>query len=399
MDNLAQQQALVGKLTDQQIQHELQAPSQVVPTYLIMAEAMKRQNMRTPMGGNSGSSVIQQMAQGQGPQPAQRFANGGGVGGGSGIFGMMTPQETIAAQMSMIPQYLQATGMKAPGGISDYLPALQAQIGDPSQAYNEPVQGLRDELASDKKQALNNALIQAGLAMMANPGSNLLAGIGAGGMAGYNSFQKAQDAQHQLKSQLANAIISQANAKSQGQQKLLELASGQRGQDISMYTPAMNQAGDAARNAIQANIQGADLEGRDTMNQRDIASQKALEQMRVKAELQSAGISAGASKYAADAATARDQQEFKYKYGDDPTQARMDRLTTQLAEKFIPKIGTSIMKPGPDGKPTYAKYTSDDAIADAQKAAFLLLRGGGPPPAAAPNTPNSQRPPLTSFVK
>ena len=110
-NSLAEQQALVSRLTDQQLQFELQNPSGVAPTYLLMSEMQKRQQARQAGMGSPQQSPLNtvrmqmiQKAQGGPPQqpgsltqpmmpsamqsanlaafPAQmpRMANGGPVG-------------------------------------------------------------------------------------------------------------------------------------------------------------------------------------------------------------------------------------------------------------------------------------------------------------------------------
>lgn len=72
-NNLSQQQALVSKLTDPQLTTELKNPSGLAPTYLIMSEMQKRQQMRQGMQGASGpdprSTVRQMMLQQSGQVP------------------------------------------------------------------------------------------------------------------------------------------------------------------------------------------------------------------------------------------------------------------------------------------------------------------------------------------
>ena len=79
--NLGAQQSLVGKLSDGQLAQELQTPSGVAPSYLIMSEIQKRQSMRADSGPPQPPkpSVKQQMlaqVQQQAPAPGPVMNNG-----------------------------------------------------------------------------------------------------------------------------------------------------------------------------------------------------------------------------------------------------------------------------------------------------------------------------------
>lgn len=59
-NNLAQQQSLIGRLSDQQLTQELAKPSGIAPSYLVMGEMQKRQQMRSGAGSQGPSSPVKQ---------------------------------------------------------------------------------------------------------------------------------------------------------------------------------------------------------------------------------------------------------------------------------------------------------------------------------------------------
>lgn len=424
MPDMGQQQAQVSQLTDNQLQQELLRPSNIVPQYMVMAEMMKRQRMRqgtpSPQDAN-GPTVMQQMSMGQPQQaPAQAFDDGGAVEG-DGFGGDIVPPQAQgvgipalsmgagqglygAPTMNQVAQYQQAAlqGIgPAPGAMQQYLQNAQGMITDPSQAYNEPIQQIRDQLARSQKQGVNNAMIQAGLAMMAAPGANLLSGLGAGGLAGFNAYQKSQDAQNQVRTQLQNAIISQANSKSQNQQALVSLASGQRGQDISLYDSRMNNTGANAREVAQAGLTGAQIGESDQSNQRTVQAQLADTKARVAAEIYAANSSAGSAANAQTQENARAHERNQLEFGDNPGDVKTQRTIASLYNANIKNVGRNMKLPDPQsGVLGYRQYTSDDAYSDAVRAANGLLGQSIAPPGASNPTANpGKRPPLTAFMK
>ena len=124
-NNLPQQQSLISKLSDPQLNQELSNPSGIAPTYLVMAEMQKRQQMRTAgmgSGANSGS-IRQQMMMQAAKQPAQ-------------VMPEAAPEANVQQQNPVAGPNMVPNGQTAMGG---GIPSLTQMNRVPGQSQRMPI--------------------------------------------------------------------------------------------------------------------------------------------------------------------------------------------------------------------------------------------------------------------
>lgn len=175
-----------------------------------------------------------------------------------------------AAQFQQMQQALG--GANAPLSMQEYFNQEKGLVPNPTGAYNEPIQALRDQLNQLKGKEKSQVLASIGAAMMGG-GGNFLANVGQGIQAGLGSYDKSVAAQREAQMALSNAQIAQANAGTSYAQGLVHDASGLRGQELQGYNDRLRTA---------AGLTGDQM--RSQLGYSEQANQARLEQMRQEAE-------------------------------------------------------------------------------------------------------------------
>ena len=327
-----------------------------------------------------GMSMIAAPSDGGGSMPAQAPVQ---IPAFTGYLGMPTAQQAVDYTNAVTNNYLANSNILKPLGMDANLSKVQGMISDPSSAYDNPIATLAAQAAKAQSQSKGQALLQAGLAMMSAPGTNLLSGIAAGGQAGLASYQQTQANQRALQMQLANAQVAQANAHSQAQQSAVQTAASMTQQQNSSWESAQQRGMQLAEAGLNPSQIAAKLQ------QENFDAQTAA-----KSAIQSAGIHAQAEKDVANITQKGENDRLALTQPDKAT-ASFNRAAGSMMDKFIPMVGTKmipIANPVPGG-PLQRLYTTEDAVNDAAKAASILVKQNGqggaqaPAPVVAPMDP------------
>jgi hypothetical protein len=319
--NLNQIQALVARLTDDQLMQELNQPSGVAPPQILAAEMQRRSMMRDgqpqqPQGYADGGQVAlpagMRDAIGLGYDLYGNVRNAAGLA--NSLYGVSGDPMTLGQAKS------QAEDLYGPDLIS---PVIQ-QLADQEQADYDKA----------KRSGKGRALMEAGLAMMQSRDPSFLGAVGAGGQAGLAAKDRIDAQNRALMQGLMQAKLAQAQTQAQRNAALVGAATGIYGQDQNKRQAAVGAAIGLGQGQSANAMNIAQL-----YNARDISAANNA------AQIKAAGIGAGAQVEAAKIQAAASMARA------GASLVKPDDLNKMLQDEMR-RIQTSFYGDGPGKMPT-----------------------------------------------
>lgn len=239
MPNVVQIEARLRNLSDEQLGGELQQPSGMAPSYLVLTELQRRKDMRKSYEGEQARYAATQ------PTVAEEMAAGAGAGGGMPMppnrgagLGAVAGRPQRAFQTGGIVEGDQPFGtqayraryedlLKAFGGEPGYQDELRTALGDMATRT--------DERRGD---AWGTALLRAGLGIAGSRSRNTLSAIAEGGIAGLDAYRSEMDA------------VRAAELRRLGLQA--QLGSAAQAQELARMQAASSQASAEQRAGVRA---------------------------------------------------------------------------------------------------------------------------------------------------
>jgi hypothetical protein len=237
MPNVVQIEAKLRNLSDEQLGGELQQPSGMAPSYLVLTELQRRKDMRKSYEGEQARYAATQ------PTVAEEMAAGAGGGmpmlpnRGAGL-GAVAGRPQRAFQTGGIVEGDQPFGTQAYR--ARYEDLLKAIGGEPG--YQDELRTALEDMATrtDERRgdAWGTALLRAGLGIAGSRSRNTLSAIAEGGIAGLDAYRSEMDA------------VRAAELRRLGLQA--QLGSAAQAQELARMQAASSQASAEQRAGVRA---------------------------------------------------------------------------------------------------------------------------------------------------
>lgn len=268
--NLNEIAALVGELTDQQLQQEINQPSGVAPLNILASEAQRRLMMRR-----------------------EGYADGGFVG--SQYVQGINPIANILAAYGN-EQLRDMAGASGPRRSLHEIwsgDELSQMLPDRTGVFAEQVGALEQEAEKAKRGNRGRALMEMGLAMMASKDPSFFGALGAGGMAGLSARDRIKAQERGLMKDVMQAKMGQAQVQSQRDAQMMNAATSLYGQQENRWNALANIAGNAGSATTGIQTTGAQMAHSQRLQDDAQAHAMAIAQMQEAGANRRAAMAAG----------------------------------------------------------------------------------------------------------
>lgn len=293
----------------------------------------------------------------------------------TGAEGFPNPANIASAAMNIGGGLAERMGLPAQlGTINDRYADIANMMPDATTPYDGAIQRLQQEEGRERDSNRGRSLMEAGLAMMAAPTPNFMSALAAGGQAGLGARDRIQGEERDLMQSVIQAQLARSQAEQQQARASLEAASGIYARDQQGITAAYGMGSDIARTGAGAQTSAADARVRQDMQGQELASRATEGEKDRNNRLQ-------VIREQVTAAAASD--------------ARPEKIYSDLLQDTLGRVGERVMVPGTDGQATLSIYTREQAIADAQEGtrqAIAMRSGGAPAQQQTPPAVNSGQP-------